>query len=235
MNIGVIPARLNSTRLFEKILISIGGIPMIIQVYRQVLKAKKLDKVIVAIDDEKTQIELKKFDVLGVMTSNFHQSGTDRIAEALKDEDTDIVVNIQGDEPEIVPELIDDLVSLFENSDTEMGTAVTSDLTVEDLENPDVVKVKIDEKGLAVNFSRQPMTGNRIFRHIGIYAFKTHILKKFIGLPPSKREREQRLEQMRALDNKISIHTVVTDCKGRGVDTAEDIKRLEIHYVSQSR
>ena len=154
MNIGVIPARLNSTRLSEKILIQIGGIPMIIQVYRQVLKAKKLDKVIVAIDDEKTQIELKKFDVPTVMTRNFHQSGTDRIAEALKDEDTDIVVNIQGDEPEIEPALIDDLVSLFENSDTEMGTAVTSDLTVEDFENPDVVKVQINEKGLAVNFSR---------------------------------------------------------------------------------
>lgn len=232
MNIGVIPARLNSTRLSEKILIQIGGIPMIIQVYRQVLKAKKLDKVIVAIDDEKTQIELKKFDVLGVMTSNFHQSGTDRIAEALKDEDTDIVVNIQGDEPEIEPELIDDLVSLFENSDTEMGTAVTSDLTVEDFENPDVVKVKIDEKGLAVNFSRQPMNGNRIFRHIGIYAFKTPILEKFIQLPPSNREKEKKLEQMRALDNEIPIHTIITDYKGRGVDKIEDIKRLERHYVT---
>jgi len=232
MNIGVIPARLNSTRLSEKILIQIGGIPMIIQVYRQVLKAKKLDKVIVAIDDEKTQIELKKFDVLGVMTSNFHQSGTDRIAEALKDEDTDIVVNIQGDEPEIEPELIDDLVSLFENSDTEMGTAVTSDLTVEDFENPDVVKVKIDEKGLAVNFSRQPMNGNRIFRHIGIYAFKTPILEKFIQLPPSNREKEKKLEQMRALDNEIPIHTIITDYKGRGVDKIEDIKRLERQYVT---
>jgi len=232
MNIGVIPARLNSTRLSEKILIQIGGIPMIIQVYRQVLKAKKLDKVIVAIDDEKTQNELKKFDVPGVMTSNFHQSGTDRIAEALKDEDTDIVVNIQGDEPEIEPELIDDLVSLFENSDTEMGTAVTSDLTVEDFKNPDVVKVKIDEKGLAVNFSRQPMNGNRIFRHIGIYAFKTPILEKFIQLPPSNREKEKKLEQMRALDNEIPIHTIITDYKGRGVDKIEDIKRLERHYVT---
>ena len=232
MNIGVIPARLNSTRLSEKILIQIGGIPMIIQVYRQVLKAKKLDKVIVAIDDEKTQIELKKFDVPGVMTSNFHQSGTDRIAEAVKDRDTDIVVNIQGDEPEIEPELIDDLVSLFENSDTEMGTAVTSDLTVEDFENPDVVKVKIDEKGLAVNFSRQPMNGNRIFRHIGIYAFKTPILEKFIQLPPSNREKEKKLEQMRALDNEIPIHTIITDYKGRGVDKIEDIKRLERHYVT---
>ena len=232
MNIGVIPARLNSTRLSEKILIPIRGIPMIIQVYRQVLKAKKLDKVIVAIDDEKTQIELKKFDVLGVMTSNFHQSGTDRIAEALKDEDTDIVVNIQGDEPEIVPELIDNLVSLFKNSDTEMGTAVTSDLTVEDFENPDVVKVKIDEKGLAVNFSRQPMNGNRIFRHIGIYAFKTPILEKFIQLPPSNREKEKKLEQMRALDNEIPIHTIITDYKGRGVDKIEDIKRLERQYVT---
>ena len=232
MNIGVIPARLNSTRLSEKILIPIGGIPMVVQVYRQVLKAKKLDKVIVAIDDEKTQIELKKFDVLGVMTSNFHQSGTDRIAEALKDEDTDIVVNIQGDEPEIVPELIDNLVSLFKNSDTEMGTAVTSDLTIEDFKNPDVVKVKIDEKGLAVNFSRQPMNGNRIFRHIGIYAFKTPILEKFIQLPPSNREKEKKLEQMRALDNEIPIRTIITDYKGRGVDNIEDIKRLEMQYVT---
>ena len=205
---------------------------MIIQVYRQALKAKKLDRVIVAIDDEKTQIELKKFSVPQVMTSNFHQSGTDRIAEALKDEDTDIVVNIQGDEPEIEPELIDDLVSLFENSDTEMGTAVTSDLTVEDFENPDVVKVKIDEKGLAVNFSRQPMNGNRIFRHIGIYAFKTPILEKIIQLPPSNREKEKKLEQMRALDNEIPIHTIITDYKGRGVDNIEDIKRLEMQYVT---
>ena len=232
MNIGVIPARLNSTRLSEKILIPIGGIPMVVQVYRQVLKAKKMDKIIVAIDDKKTQIELKKFSVPEVMTSNFHQSGTDRIAEALKDEDTDIVVNIQGDEPEIVPELIDNLVSLFKNSDTEMGTAVTSDLTVEDFKNPDVVKVKIDEKGLAVNFSRQPMNGNRIFRHIGIYAFKTPILEKFIQLPPSNREKEKKLEQMRALDNEIPIHTIITDYKGRGVDIIEDIKRLERQYVT---
>ena len=90
MNIGVIPARLNSTRLPEKILIPIGGIPMIVQVYRQVLQAEKLDKVIIAIDDEKTQIELKRFGVSGIMTSNFHQSWTDRIAEAVKDEDTDL-------------------------------------------------------------------------------------------------------------------------------------------------
>ena len=232
MNIGVIPARLNSTRLSEKILIPIGGIPMVVQVYRQALKAKKLDKVIVAIDDKKTRVELQNFGISGVMTSSSHQSGTDRIAEALKDDVTDIVVNIQGDEPEIEPELIDDLVFLFENSDAEIGTAVTSDLSLEDLENSDVVKVKIDKEGLAVNFSRQPMMGNRIFRHIGIYAFKTQILEKFIQLPPSRREKEKKLEQMRALDNGISIHTIITDYKGRGVDNIEDIKRLEMGYVT---
>ena len=232
MNIGVIPARLNSSRLSEKILILIGGIPMVVQVYRQALKAKKLDKVIVAIDDKKTRVELQNFGISGVMTSSSHQSGTDRIAEALKDDVTDIVVNIQGDEPEIEPELIDDLVFLFENSDAEIGTAVTSDLSLEDLENSDVVKVKIDKEGLAVNFSRQPMMGNRIIRHIGIYAFKTQILEKFIQLPPSRREKEKKLEQMRALDNGISIHTIITDYKGRGVDNIEDIKRLEMGYVT---
>jgi len=230
MNIGIIPARLNSTRLSEKILIPIGGMPMVVQVYRQALKTKKLDKVIVAVDDEKTQVELKKFGVSGIMTSDFHQSGTDRIAEVLKDGDTDIVVNIQADEPEIEPELIDDLVFLFEDSDTEMGTAVTSDLTIEDLENLDVVKVEVDEKGLAVNFSRYPMMGNRIFRHIGIYAFKTYVLEKFIQLPISNREKERKLEQMRALDNGIPIRTIITDYKGRGVDNIGDVKRLEMQY-----
>ena len=127
---------------------------------------------------------------------------------------------------------IDDLVFLFENSDAEIGTAVTSDLTLEDLENPDVVKVQTDKKGLAMNFSREPMIGNRIFRHIGIYAFKTQILEKFIQLPPSIREKEKKLEQMRALDNGISIHTIITDYKGRGVDNIEDIKRLEMGYVT---
>ena len=205
---------------------------MVVQVYRQVLKAKKLDKVIVAMDDEKTQTELTKFGVSGIMTSNFHRSGTDRIAEAMKNEDADVVVNIQADEPEIDPELIDDLIILFENSDTEMGTAVTSDLTRDDLENPDVVKVEIDEKGMAVNFSRQPMAGNRIFRHIGIYAFKTYVLEKFVQLPLSNREKEKKLEQMRALDNEIPIHTIITDYKGRGVDKIEDIKRLERQYVT---
>jgi len=230
MNVGIIPARLNSTRLSEKILIPIGGMPMVVQVYRQALKAKKLDKVIVAMDDEKTQAELTKFSVSGIMTSKFHRSGTDRIAEAMNNEDTDVVVNIQADEPEIEPELIDDLIVLFENSDTEMGTAVTSDLTRDDLENPDVVKVKIDEKGMAVNFSRQPMTGNRIFRHIGIYAFKTYVLEKFVQLPLSNREKEKKLEQMRALDNGIPICTIITDYKGRGIDNIGDVKRLETQY-----
>ena len=111
-----------------------------------------------------------------------------------------------------------------------MGTAVTSDLTRDDLENPDVVKVKIDEKGMAVNFSRQPITGNRIFRHIGIYAFKTYVLEQFIQLPLSNREKEKNLEQMRALDNGIPIRTIITDYKGRGVDNIGDVKRLEMQY-----
>lgn len=205
---------------------------MVVQVYNQALQAKQLDKVIVAIDSEKTQIELNRFSVSGIMTGKYHQSGTDRIAEAVKDEDADIIVNIQSDEPEIEPELIDDLVLLFKNRDTEMCTAATSNLTAEDLENPDVVKVKLNDKGIAVNFSRQSMKGDNIFRHIGIYAFTSPILEKFTGLSPSKRERELKLEQMRALDNGISIHTVVTDYEGRGVDSAEDVKRLELNYAS---
>ena len=232
MNIGVIRARLKSTRVPEKILVLIGGLPIIIRVYQQVIQVEKLDKVIVAIDDEKTQIELKKYGVTGVMTGKYHQSGTDRLAEAIKDEDADIIVNIQGDEPEIEPEIIDTLVSSFKNSDGDMATAATSDLTEEDLENPDVVKVKLDEKEFALDFSRQPLSGGRIFRHIGIYAFKRKSLKKFTGLPPSKIEIEQKLEQLRALDNGISIHTILTNYRGRGVDTPEDLKRLEMKYAS---
>lgn len=205
---------------------------MIVRVYRQVQQAKKLDKIIVAIDDEKTQFELERFSVPMIMTGKHHHSGTDRIAEAVKSEDVDIVVNVQGDEPEIEPELIDELVSLMENSDAEMGTAVSSDLTVDDLDNPDVVKAELNEKDLVVNFSRQPIKSGRIFRHIGIYAFKKHILEKFIGLSPSEGEIDRKLEQMRALDNDISIKAVLTDFAGRGVDTAEDIKQLKNRFAS---
>ena len=232
MNIGVIPARLKSSRLPEKILAPIGGIPMIIRVVRHAQKSKSLDKIIVAIDHKKTQEILNEYGMKGYWTSSHHQSGTDRVADIIKNEATDIVINIQGDEPEMEPELIDKLVDLFQNDTVKMATLASTDITDEDRVNPNVVKLQRDENGLAIDFSRESFSGVENYRHIGIYGFKKDTLLKFTSLPHSKRESMYKLEQLRALDNGIPIHTVITNYKGRGVDTKEDLKQLELKYAS---
>jgi len=148
MNIGLIPARLNSRRLPKKILANLCGKPLIAHTMERALMAEKLDKVILAIDSEETKEALKKFNFDIVMTSDQHHSGTDRIAEVVREiKDADVIINIQGDEPLISPQVIDDLVDLFNSDDSvDIATVVSRDLTVADLLNPNVVKTFIDEK-----------------------------------------------------------------------------------------
>ena len=131
MNIGVIPARLHSSRLPEKILLPVGQHPMVVHVYRKVALAKFIDKIIIAVDNKKTLDVIGKYGINGYMTDSCHNSGTDRSAEVVKNLDGDIIVNIQGDEPEIDPKLIDQIISLFNDKSTMMATAATTDLTQE--------------------------------------------------------------------------------------------------------
>ncbi len=228
MNIGVIPARLHSTRFPRKILALIEDKPMVVHVYERAKKASSLEKVIVAIDDEETQRSLEPFDLPLEMTDPGLVSGTDRVAAVVRYMEAEIIVNIQADEPFLDPQIIDRMVSTFDTGKAQIVTAVSTDLTPEDILNPHVVKVLLDEEQQAVAFRRNPedFEIGGYYRHLGLYAFRKAALLKFTSLPSTVNERRYHLEQLRALDHGIPILAVLTDFPYRGVDTPEDLKAL---------
>ena len=227
--IGVIPARLYSSRFPKKILHLIDGKPMVVHVYEQALKAKSLDDVIVAIDADETETSLNEWKVKTIMTSDNHVSGTDRIQEAVVDIEADVVVNIQGDEPTINPLLIDELVQQFEDKSIEMATVAGQDMDVEKIMDVNAVKVLLDGDGFAVNFRREPVAteAGGYYHHMGIYAYRKATLEKFAALAPSKNELALKLEQYRALDNGIPIKVILADKVNKGIDTMDDLKEFD--------
>jgi len=227
--IGVIPARLYSSRFPKKILHLIDGKPMVVHVYEQAQKAKSLDYVIVAIDTEETAKALKPFKVNTVMTSENHVSGTDRIQETVADLDADVVVNIQGDEPKIDPALIDKLVAQFEDESIQLATAAGKDMDAKKLTDVNTVKVLLDGDGFAVNFRRELVAteAGGYYHHMGIYAYRKATLEKFTALAPSKNELALKLEQYRALDNGIPIKVILADKVNKGIDTMDDLKEFD--------
>ena len=229
MVIGVIPARLDSTRFPKKILANLGGKPMVSYVAEQAAKAERLDKVILAIDAKETEQVLLEYDFELVMTSKSHTSGTDRVAEVAEGElEAEIIINIQGDEPLLDSKLIDGLVDLFHDPSVEMATVVSRKLTVTDLLNPNVVKAILDENQNSQDFKRNvfDMEIGAVYRHIGMYGFKRNTLFEFIAQKPSEREQKKSLEQLRALDSGISIKALITDCDQMAVDTLEDLQKV---------
>lgn len=237
--IGVIPSRWASTRLPGKPLVMIAGKPMIQRVVERVVQAETLDGVIVATDDRRIVDVVASFgipDVKAVMTREDHPSGTDRIAEAVADEECDVVINIQGDEPLMDPALIDRLGRVMRSGDWDMATAAASITNEVDLNNPAVVKVVFGRDGQALCFSRAPIpfvrdkesaaTGAH-FRHIGIYAYTRDYLLKFVAEPPCRLEQLEKLEQLRALHIGCYMNVLKTDDVGIGVDTPEDIAKIE--------
>ena len=230
MNIGVIPARLESTRLYRKILYPIQGRPMIVHVYDRAKQSKMLHSVKLAIDSEITAKELSNFDIDMVMTAQAHVSGSDRVGEVVERLEADIVVNIQGDEPLIDPQLIDELVKIFDDEEVQMATIASTDLSIADCGDENTVKVKIDKYGNAIGFKRNIDTDDlkNYFRHVGLYAYRKKQLMDFIELQPTESEKKFHLEQLRAIENGIKIKALITDYPHRGVDTIEDIQRLTI-------
>ena len=229
MKIGVVPARLASKRLPKKILADLDGKPMVVHTMERVLKAQRLDKVILAIDSEETLDALKDFDFDMVMTSKDHYSGTDRVAEVVKKiEDAEVIINIQGDEPLIDANIIDALVDLFEDKDVKMGTAISTKLTVDDLLDPNVVKAIIDQYKNVIDFKRNifDLEIGGLYRHIGIYGFRRNTLFQFSMLEQSPRELEKKLEQMRALDNGLPIRAAITGFESFAVDTQSDLNKV---------
>jgi len=229
MKIGVVPARLNSTRLPQKILADLNGKPLIAHVMERALEAKSLDKVILAVDSEETIKTLEQYDFDMVLTSSDHVSGTDRIAEVIEEiPDAEIIINIQGDEPLIEADVIDSLVDSFNDSTVNISTIVSTKLTVSDLLNPNVVKAIVNEYQDAIEFKRNifDLEIGGVYRHVGIYGFRRESLISFTKLDPSVREIESRLEQLRALDNGMSIRATVTNYDSHSVDTQADLDKV---------
>ena len=226
MILGVIPARLNSTRFPNKIIFPLNGKPIIEHVYEKVIQSKLLSKVVVAIDSETTKESINCLNI--VMTSDKHQSGTDRVAEASENYNCDIVINIQGDEPGIDPDLIDKLITLFDDPKVEMASVASTDLHQHDFTNDNVVKVNLDNENNAISFVRNNMEPEQIYyRHIGIYAYRKKTLNFFTSLDQSENEKKYSLEQLRALDNNIAIKLLISDFNHRSIDTKEDLKNYE--------
>lgn len=246
--IGIIPARYTSVRFPGKVLAKLQGKAIIQHVYERAKQAKTLSDVIVATDDQRVKEAVKGFGGKCLMTSPDHPSGTDRIAEIARQIDCDVVVNIQGDEPLIAPEAIDEAVQpFFEDPSLKMTTLATAIVDEDEYTNPNVVKVVIDRSGFALYFSRSPLPFFRPkgkmpekpnfkipenplvspLRHIGLYAYRRELLLQFTQWSPTNLERAEGLEQLRALEHGVRIKVVITNYRSIGVDTPEDLERLE--------
>lgn len=239
--IGIIPARYASTRFPGKPLVKIKGTSMIQRVYQQVEAADLITKAIVATDDERIFHHVQSFGGNVVKTLSTHQSGTERIAEVVEnsEETFNIAINIQGDEPFIQPQLIDDLTNfLLQNPQFNIATAAKKITDTATLFNPNVVKVVFSKTGKALYFSRQTIPYIRgaekdswlnqqdFYKHIGIYAFRISTLLEVVKKDSSRLENSESLEQLRWLEHDYTIGVMPTEFETIGIDTPEDLERI---------
>ena len=230
--VGVIPARYGSTRFEGKVLKDLCGKPVIQHVYERAKKARMLDELIIAADDDRILQAAESFGAKAVFTSKSHSTGTDRLTEVVNAMDVRVVVNIQGDEPLINPLVIDELVRAMRNDGTVMATVVKKSFSPEEFRSPDVVKAILDGKNNALYFSRSPIPAllepgakeNFLYKHIGLYAYTKDFLFTFKKLPVSSLEKNERLEQLRAIENGYKIKVIETKFETVGVDTPEDLE-----------
>ena len=237
-----IPARFSSTRLPGKPLIPIRGKPLIQWVYENALKISIFKEIWVATDDERIIKTVKKFGGKALMTSPLHTSGTERVKEAcgiLGFKNEDIIVNLQGDEPVVDGESVKKLVKVFkEDPGLWMGTLAYPSSNQSEFYDPNVVKVITDKNGFALYFSRSPIPYPRdgkieFLKHLGVYIFRWELLKKWDLLKPSPWEKKEKLEQLRPLYNCIPIKVVIAFKDSIGVDTREDLEKLE-RYLNEN-
>lgn len=229
--LGIIPARFASSRFPGKPLIDINGKSMIRRVYEQTSKSDLISEVIVATDDSRILEHVQGFGGRAMMTSEHHENGTARCGEVIEQFDSiDVVINIQGDEPLIKPEQLDLVISLFEDSEVQIGTLVKPLSDPEEIKNPNRIKVVIDKKKDALYFSRSPIPYEKskgIFhKHIGIYAWRLSTLKELLKLEPTELEKTESLEQLRWLENGYKIRTAETEIETPNIDTPEDVEAV---------
>ena len=258
--VGVIPARYGSSRFEGKVLTDIAGKPMIQWVYERARQSKTLDELLVAVDDPRIQSRVEAFGGKAVMTGSQHKSGTDRIAEVVvkmadsgqrlavsDDKETinairytlnanDIVVNIQGDQPLLDPNMIDEAVQpMIDNPEIQMST-LKREIDKDEFDDPGVVKVVVDEKGFALYFSRSLIPYPRydenlhVYEHVGLYVYRKDFLLKISKMPQGYLEKIESLEQLRVMEKGYKILVVETKTDrmaGISVDTPEDLKKVE--------
>ena len=244
--IAVIPARFSSTRFAGKVLAKDTGKFLIQHTYERACLAKLPEKVIIAADDEKVAAAAETFGAECVLTSPDHQSGTDRIAEAIADMDVEIIVNLQGDEPEIDPANIDYLAKLLmDNPDCPMATLAAEFQNARQVSDPNIVKVIIGRNNKAIYFSRSPIPYDReksgvgdvrqYLRHIGIYAYRKKFLLEITALPQTPLEKIEKLEQLRAIENGYSILVGKVKHTCDGIDTPEQYAEFVKRYKGRMK
>ncbi|MEI6805650.1 MAG: 3-deoxy-manno-octulosonate cytidylyltransferase [Myxococcaceae bacterium] len=227
----VIPARLHATRFPEKVLAKLGSKTILQHTWEQACKATQIDKVLIACDHLEIYDAASAFGAQVVMTSENHKTGSDRIAEAVKNLSHEIIINLQADEPEIDPSLLDQLVTcLTEHKAADCATVISDLFDLKDIQNKNCVKAVIDRFGRALYFSRSFKYG---YRHMGVYAYRRSALFRFLDMPRGTWEQAEDLEQLRLLEAGMSIQTVWTKYAGISIDTPEDLERLKAkkHHV----
>jgi 3-deoxy-manno-octulosonate cytidylyltransferase (CMP-KDO synthetase) len=239
--VGAIPARFGSTRLPGKPLLPIAGRPMIEHVYGRVAQARGLARVVVLTDDERIARAVEAFGGEVEMTPPECASGTDRIAHAARGWSAAAVVNIQGDEPLIDPEAVSRLAEHLAGHPEDPVVTLAAPATLEELDNPNAVKVVLGLSGHALYFSRSPIPyprnpgeGDPPLKHLGIYGYQRAALLRLAELPPTPLERAESLEQLRALENGMAIRVLKIAAASPGVDTPDDLERVERILASGS-
>jgi 3-deoxy-manno-octulosonate cytidylyltransferase (CMP-KDO synthetase) len=234
--VGVIPARYGSSRFEGKVLADIAGKPMIQWVYERVSQSKTLDELFVAVDDPRVQSKVEGFGGKAIMTAAHHKSGTDRIAAVVENMEADIIVNIQGDQPLIDPNMIDEAVGpMIDNQEIRMST-LKREIGKDEFDDPGVVKVVVDEKDFALYFSRSLIPyprddeNLRVYEHVGLYVYRKDFLLEISKMPQGYLEKIESLEQLRVMEKGYKILVVETKMDrvaGISVDTPEDLARVE--------
>jgi 3-deoxy-manno-octulosonate cytidylyltransferase (CMP-KDO synthetase) len=240
--IAVIPARFAATRFPGKLMQKIGDKTIIRMVYENVQAMELFDDVLVVTDNDQIVEEIKAIGGSVKKSSQEHPSGSDRIAEAIMDMDVDVIVNVQGDEPFVDISPLEKLLTAISEPDVVVASVMQKLGMDEDINNPNFVKVVCDKNNNALYFSRSPIPYKRnlqsslpIYKHVGVYAFKKNTLLEFTKWPMGVLEQTEMLEQLRYLENGVSIKMVETTTSSIGIDTPEDLEKAKLYYANRKK
>lgn len=239
--IAVIPARFAASRFPGKLMQKIGDKTIIRMVYENVRSMQLFDDVFVVTDNDEILHEIQSIGGSVIKSTREHQSGSDRIAEAILDLDADVIVNVQGDEPFVNAAPLENLLIAFEDKDVRVASVMQQLGTDEDINNPNVVKVVCDKNNYALYFSRSPIPYKRnlhsslpIYKHVGVYGYRKQTLLDFTKWPMGVLEQTEMLEQLRYLENGVKIKMVETASSSMGIDTPEDLEKAKLFYANKN-